>query len=216
LTKPRKCVNMKKMISTPQMIASNTQEICSTREAANLLGVSLRTVQLWVENGELQAWKTVGGHRRVSLLSVKKLMQSRQATPASARQTFRVLILEDDPDLLKLYRLTMEGWDMAPEVLTATNGFEGLIEVGKSNPDLLITDLRMPGMDGFELIRRLTASPRHSGLHIVAVSGLSKTEIQQEGGLPKSVTVFPKPVPFPELESLVRGLMIGSGKASNL
>lgn len=207
---------MKKTILASEMIATDTQEICSTREAANLLGVSLRTVQLWVENGELQAWKTVGGHRRVSLLSVKKLMQSRQTKPASARPMFRVLVLEDDPDLLKLYHLTMESWDMAPEVLTASNGFEGLIEIGKSNPDLLITDLKMPGMDGFELIRRLKGNSRYSGLHIVVVTGLSKSEIQQEGGLPKSVTVFSKPVPFPELESLVRGLMIGSGKASNL
>lgn len=207
---------MKKMIQTPEMTATDSQEICSTREAAALLGVSLRTVQLWVESGELQAWKTVGGHRRVSLQSVKRLMESRQAMPATSRLGFRVLILEDESDLLNLYRLTIEGWDMAPQVLTATNGFEGLIEIGKSNPDLLITDLKMPGMDGFELIRRLKGNPRYNGLHIVVVSGLGKAEIEKEGGLPKSVTVFPKPVPFPELESLIRGLMIGSGKATNL
>lgn len=207
---------MKKMIPASEMTATDTQNVCSTRDAAKLLGVSLRTVQLWVENGELQAWKTVGGHRRVSLQSVRQLMQARQTMPAATRQAFRVLIVEDDPNLLSLYRLTIEGWEMAPQILTASNGFEGLIEIGKSKPDLLITDLMMPGMDGFELIRRLKASPLYSALHIVVVTGLEKTEIQRHGGLPKSVTVFAKPVPFPELESLIRGLMIGSGKAPSL
>jgi len=47
--------------------------VCTTREAAELLGVSLRTVQLWVDSGVLQAWKTAGGHRRVSRQSIDAL-----------------------------------------------------------------------------------------------------------------------------------------------
>lgn len=190
-------------------------QICSTREAAAMLGVSLRTVQLWVESGMLDAWKTVGGHRRIDRRSVERLMQSRQAKSVPAgRRGFRVLVLEDDPALLELYRLAIEGWTPAPAVITAANGFEGLIEIGKSVPDLLITDLKMPAMDGFELILHLRRNPRHKGMHIVAATGLSKAEIERKGGLPKDVTVFCKPVPFAQLESLVRGLMMGAGKAA--
>ncbi|MGD9786945.1 MAG: helix-turn-helix domain-containing protein [Sulfuricellaceae bacterium] len=46
---------------------------CSTTEAARILGVSIRTVQAWVDKGALTAWKTVGGHRRVLLESVNRL-----------------------------------------------------------------------------------------------------------------------------------------------
>lgn len=46
---------------------------CSTAEAAQSLGVSTRTIQLWVDSGVLAAWKTAGGHRRVFLESVEKL-----------------------------------------------------------------------------------------------------------------------------------------------
>jgi len=46
---------------------------CTTAEAARSLGVSLRTVQLWVDSGALQAWKTVGGHRRIPLESLERL-----------------------------------------------------------------------------------------------------------------------------------------------
>ena len=50
------------------------KSFCTTREAATLLGVSVGTVQLWVENGLLQAWKTAGGHRRVMRNSINKLL----------------------------------------------------------------------------------------------------------------------------------------------
>jgi excisionase family DNA binding protein len=49
----------------------------STREAAELLGISLRTAQLWVENGVLLAWKTSGGHRRILRKSVDALLTER-------------------------------------------------------------------------------------------------------------------------------------------
>ena len=46
---------------------------CTTAEAARSLGVSIRTIQLWVDGGALAAWKTVGGHRRITLDSLNKL-----------------------------------------------------------------------------------------------------------------------------------------------
>ncbi|MCX8145879.1 MAG: excisionase family DNA-binding protein [Azovibrio sp.] len=55
-------------------------QVYSTREASELLGVSLRTVQLWVDSGVLQAWKTAGGHRRISKASVDALLKGRGAT----------------------------------------------------------------------------------------------------------------------------------------
>lgn len=60
----------------------NALPVCSTREAADMLGVSLRTIQLWVDGGVLDAWKTAGGHRRVSLDSVQRLKKGhdREAT----------------------------------------------------------------------------------------------------------------------------------------
>jgi len=90
---------------------------CSTRQAAGLIGVSHRTIQLWVENGTLQAWKTAGGHRRITMSSIQKLVSQRNAAvappsappepaaaPAGRR---RVLIVDDDTALLRLYELEL-------------------------------------------------------------------------------------------------------------
>jgi len=171
-----------------------------------MLGVSLRTAQLWVESGVLRAWKTAGGHRRILTSSVEALLKERKqalAGPVSTGQ-FKLLVVEDDPDLTKLYRLHVAGWELPVTLVTATNGFEGLIRIGETKPDLLIADLSMPGMDGFRMIRSLRANPDFRNMAIVVVTALGKAEIADHGGLPDDIRVYTKPVPFSTLEQLVR------------
>lgn len=185
-------------------------DLCTTREAAQRLGVSLRTVQLWVESGVLRAWKTAGGHRRIQVTSVDEILKQRRAAlggaqaPADAAPPFTLVVVEDDPDLLKLYRLQVSSWKLPLRLVTATNGFEGLVRIGETQPQLLISDLNMPGMDGFRMIRSLRASADYKDMEIVAVTALGQAEIADRGGLPEDVKVMTKPVPFSELERLVR------------
>jgi excisionase family DNA binding protein len=58
-------------------VTSKRIDVTSTRQAAARLGVALRNVQLWVEQGSLQPWKTVGGHRRVDVDSVERMIAKR-------------------------------------------------------------------------------------------------------------------------------------------
>jgi len=191
----------------------NAADYCSTKEAAAVLGVSHRTVQLWVESGTLQAWRTAGGHRRITLESVNRLVEGRRiaiaahapppapaATPASS--TRRVLVVDDDPLMLRLYELEMAGWGMDLDVVKANNGFEALIRIGEERPDLLVSDLNMPGMDGFRMIRTLREDSGSAGMSMIVVSGLDRATIKAMG-LPADIPVFPKPVPFGELRAAV-------------
>lgn len=196
-------------------------DVMSTREAAKLLGVALRTVQLWVESGVLPAWKTAGGHRRIAREAVNQLLSQRREaiSPASSSATpaFRVLVVEDEPDLLRLFRLVIESWGLPLELTLASNGFEALVRVGESHPDLLITDLNMPGMDGFRMIRSLRSFGHElEHLEVVVVTALGSLEIDDRGGLPPDIKVFTKPVPFSELERLVRDRLAQRGIPSAL
>jgi len=185
-------------------------DLCTTREAAQRLGVSLRTVQLWVESGVLRAWKTAGGHRRILVTSVDEILEQRRVAlsgaeePTAAAPPFTLVVVEDEPDLLKLYRLQVASWKLPLRLVTATNGFEGLVRIGETQPQMLIADLNMPGMDGFRMIRSLRASADYKDMEIVVVTALGKAEIADRGGLPEDVKVMTKPVPFSELERLVR------------
>ncbi len=187
----------------------------STREAADLLGVALRTVQLWVEAGTLRAWKTAGGHRRIERDSVQALLQQRSGVLAASTDLqinevgklvpLHILVVEDDENLRRLMELTMEGWEPPVTFEMAGNGFEGLIKLGRRRPDLLITDLNMPGMDGFRLIRHLREDPQYRDIQIVVMSALRPADIQDRGGLPPDIPVFGKPIQMAELHRLIQG-----------
>lgn len=79
----------------------NTSDTVSTRQAAKLLCASVRTVQIWVDNGKLVAWKTPGGHRRVLRASVDEMLAERQRASTSIPRE------NDNPDgLHQRYRIT--------------------------------------------------------------------------------------------------------------
>lgn len=192
----------------------------TTREAGEALGVAVRTVQLWVESGVLPAWRTAGGHRRIARSAVEKLIAERsqvigqpsQKNVASTTEVgpLKLLVVEDDADLLHLFSMVVEGWDFPVELTTAVNGFEGLVRIGQLRPDMVVTDLNMPGMDGFQMVRSLKKpGSGFEDLNLVVVTALSAGDIADRGGLPADVKVFQKPVPFAEIEALVRNLQPG-------
>ncbi len=179
----------------------------STSQAAKMLGVSLGTVQNMVEEGVLDAWKTSGGHRRIRRESVMDLLAKRgrtQVAPSSGESGLSVLIAEDDGFLQKLYRKTMEAWGLPLSIEIVGNGFDALMVVGQRVPDVLIVDLIMPGMDGYELVRALHGNPSLSHTDIIVVSSLSHEEIDKRGSLPPDVPVYSKPIPFHELHGFFR------------
>lgn len=184
---------------------------CTTRDAAQLLGVSVGTVQAWVECGRLEAWKTAGGHRRVLRDSVDKLLRKRPApdsappadlalAPASRRPM--VMVVEDDANLRQLYEAELSLWPESPHIACFDNAVKALLNIGHSRPDLLIIDLHMPGMDGFSLLSSLRSSPEVRNTTLAVVTGLADADIAARGGLPTGVHRFGKPIPFDALSSL--------------
>ena len=179
----------------------------STREAAELLGISLRTAQLWVENGALLAWKTSGGHRRILLHSVQKILDERERSAIDlvrapdARLT--VAIVEDDPDVVTLLQMMLTGLDFPCDVQTRSDGFKGLILLGTFRPDVLIADLNMPDMDGFRMLRSIQGS-EFAPRKIIVTTALSTSEITERGGVPAEALVLQKPYPLSLLENALR------------
>jgi excisionase family DNA binding protein len=179
----------------------------STREAAELLGISLRTAQLWVENGALLAWKTSGGHRRILLHSVQKILDERERSAIDLVRApdarLKVAIVEDDPDVVTLLQMMLTGLDFPCEVQTRSDGFKGLILLGTFRPDVLIADLNMPDMDGFRMLRSIQGS-EFAPRKIIVTTALSTSEITERGGVPAEALVLQKPYPLSLLENALR------------
>ncbi|HAY10573.1 MAG TPA: excisionase, partial [Thauera sp.] len=125
------------------------------------------------------------------------------------------LVVEDDRLLQGIYRETFANWEMPLELHVIDHGLDALVEVGREPPDLLIADLRIPGIDGFEMIRRLRENPLSSDVAIVVVSALNAKEIAAEGGLPQDVTVYRKPIPFHELHGYMQALIAQRRRSRN-
>ncbi len=196
-----------------------TKNFCTTREAAGMLGVATSTVQLWVEAGLLKAWKTTGGHRRVVRDSVHALIERRNPIQATgepspselmlATKPLRVMVVEDDRSLLRLYRAMLQSWPFATELHMYDNAVSALVAMGRSVPDLLVTDLHMPGMDGFAMLRVLHQIPEFLRTRVVVVTGLDPDQISSRGGLPVGIQVLSKPIPFESLRGMAAELVRG-------
>ncbi len=181
----------------------------TTSAAAELLGVSRGTVQNWVESGQLEGWKTAGGHRRVALESVQVLIARRRqgdsgsgsSNTANRSLLSSVLVVEDDPDQLDYLVSSLGQIDPGLRIHRAENGFHGLMTIGEHRPDALITDLRLPGMDGFQLIRSIREAPSISHMLIVVVTSMEPHELEARGGIPIGVQVLFKPVSREQLRT---------------
>jgi len=114
------------------------------------------------------------------------------------------LTVDDEPDALTALRLflSIEGFD----VLSASSGHEALSSVQLQSPDLVITDLAMPDMNGLELCARLRAQPATRSIPIIVYTGLTQPDRRDVPGLyDRRLT---KPTDLDELVDEVRALLV--------
>jgi len=187
------------------------EDYCGTTYAAKLMGLSVATVQALVEKGEVEAWKTRGGHRRISLASINRYLQryspQAMAPGPDPRDRLRVLVGEDDPVTRELYRNFLEGWSVSMDCSIMQSALEALVDIASLRPDVLITDLSMPGVDGIEMLKVLVRNEQLVGMQVLVVSGLSKKEIDARGGLPTDALFLPKPINFDWLNGYLSALL---------
>lgn len=178
----------------------------TTREAATLLGIAVSTIQLWSNKGLLKAWTTAGGHRRILRNSVEEILQQKHKADfdSPSVQKLSVVVVEDNDQQLRLYEKQIQSLGMDLNLEVANDGYKGMIKIGHLFPDIIITDLVMPHMNGFQLIKVLNELPELEDSLIIVVSGMTTEEINIKGGLPERVHQFVKPIPFDEIASLLQ------------
>jgi excisionase family DNA binding protein len=185
----------------------------STQEAARRLGISVQTVQRWVDMGQLRAWKTVGGHRRIEAASVAELLRDRGAATAPDRSASgapgpSVLIVDDDGMARELMVRLAQAALPGGAIRAVPNGFAALLAIGQATPDVLVTDVMMPHMNGFEMLRHVVEEGLRQPGRILAVSSHSLAELARFGRLPEGVAFMGKPI---EPEPFIRYLQRQAG-----
>lgn len=147
------------------------RDTLTVAQAAKACGVNRVTMWRWVKANDLPATTTMGGHHRIKRSDLKAFMQRNGKEQRGSGGNGRILIVDDDIQIRKLMRRTLERHKYIVE--TCSNGFEAGIRVVRFRPDLIILDLFMPYMDGFEVCRLLKNDPETASIKIMAISGHS-------------------------------------------
>lgn len=147
----------------------SAERLFTTGYVAAACQVSLVAVKKWIMQGKLRAIRTPGGHYRIAADELDRFRAQYRFAVRAVAPT-RVLIVDDEPEIAMLIREQLaqsEAW----EVDTASRGYEGLLKVGTFRPDVLVLDLWMPNMDGFEVCRLVKSNPATRSTSILAITG---------------------------------------------
>ena len=117
----------------------------------------------------------------------------------------RLLVVDDEPNLLRAVAACLKAEDY--EVSTARSGHEALMQLVNSVPDLIISDIRMPGMDGYKLARQLRGSARTALVPIVFLTAKDETADRIEGFRAGIDAYLPKPFEPEELIAVVNAIL---------
>ena len=151
---------------TPEM------EYLSTRQSAKVLQVSLGTVQKMVELGELVAWKTRGGHRRILATSLEQQLQRRKRAMRQKTSQHCIAMgifrrIENSQDLLE----SMQDWQLKVEMEVAVDSLEGLMKAVSVAPDLIFLDALIPPVEQVHLIHYLSKNKDTQRIPILVDEG---------------------------------------------
>ena len=188
----------------------------TTIEVARILGMAVRSVQLMVDRGDLEAWKTPGGHRRISKESVERWLSARQpgrheGAAARLRATggSRVLLIEDSTHFQNLVSLLIRQQFPQVELSIAEDGISGLAMVGQLQPQVLLIDILLPGIDGGTLITSLRSHERFRDCRLVVLTSLDAAQREPYRYALEGLPVIHKPDVVKELPPLL-GAWIGA------
>ena len=201
----------------------------TTIEVAKMLGMAVRSVQLMVDRGDLQAWKTPGGHRRISRESLERWLQgSRSGVRAEAagrqdgeagtgrensrrlrmgQRPPRLLLIEDSTHFQNLVALLLKQKFPGLEVHVASDGITGLASFGQLQPDLLVVDIMLPGIDGANLITGLRSHALFGHCKLIVLTALDEAQRAPYAFALDQVPVVHKPRLVNDLPPLIESLL---------
>lgn len=186
----------------------------STLEVAKRLGMAVRSIQLMVDRGELDAWKTPGGHRRISRESVERWLAQRELGGASAERAprpeqagtppLRALLIEDSVHYQNLVGMLVRQQFPQLELHVAQDGIVGLAMYGQLQPQFLIVDILLPGIDGATLITSLRSRPQFANSELIVLTSLDEAQRSPYAFALEGVPVVHKPRMVMDLPALLQ------------
>ncbi len=180
--------------------------LLTSHQVGGLIQVNPTSVNKWVEEGLIPAFRTPGGHRRIkaadliAFLDAHKMPIPRNLEVISRR---RMLVVDDDTKMLKALERTAKKYAHRVQLQTVSNGIDALVLVGSFKPHLIVLDVVMPDIDGLEVCRRLKANPETAGVAVVMTTAHVKADIERKAKEAGATQCLPKPIDLAALLHLL-------------
>jgi excisionase family DNA binding protein len=185
-------------------------------QVAEQCGVHYTTVRRWILEGNLPAYETPGGHLRVLETDVHAFLESRKLRGwRDVSGTLRVLVVDDDAAFRESAKEFL-GRQPNMRVREAADGFAAGRQVSEFQPHVVILDLLMAGMNGFEVCRNIKASPRSRQTRILVLTGYGTAENIEKAKESGADLCMAKPVGLDELRDAVLRLARGSSDGEGI
>lgn len=181
-------------------------DILTVFQASKYCNVSPKTIINWVEAGHINAYKTVGGHRRIKKSDLENFMRN-QGIPIPEEEINserkRILIVDDDPIIVETIVQALEEEEYNYEIVSASDGFEAGLQVNHFRPHLLILDIMMPDIKGYEVCKRIKTNEETKDTKIIVLSAYLDDEKFKKMKEYGADLCFSKPLPLPQLREEV-------------
>jgi len=181
----------------------------STFAIAQMLHVDPGSVANWIDQGLLNAHRTPGGHRRVASEDlVRFLREHKMPIPAELNAApSRVLIVDDEQAVTQLIARAVRAAMPECEVVEAHDGFKAGTIIATLKPDVVVLDLRMPGMDGYEVCRLIKSQDETKHAEVVAITAYPSPETEKQILGCGARVCLPKPLDMDSLLSQVKAAL---------
>ncbi len=158
-----------------------TKQSFSTSEVAKYCHVTADTIRKWAEAGRIQVFKTPGGHRRIRRSDLVRFLHENNIPvhPDLEQAGVKVLVVDDEKAVISVIRRFLERSRTPFQIEMATDGYEAGSQVATFRPNIIFLDLRLPGIDGFEVCRRIKNNPETADTHIIAMTGYYEGDVAQ-------------------------------------
>ena len=157
------------------MNSSETKRYWGTQRVARVCQVTPATVANWIDQGLLKGHKTPTGRRRVEADDLAAFLKAHEMSVPpeleNGNGTQVVVVVDDDPGYLRAMVLTIENSELDVEVVEATNGVDGLLEIGRTRPALIVLDYTLPDLNATQVLQRLLEPGRKLDAEIIVVTG---------------------------------------------
>ena len=178
-------------------------------QASRYCKVSSETVLTWIEEG-LSAETAAGGHRRIKKEDLDRFLKERGITIPDGQledERNKILVVDDDKIVVETIVQSLEEDEHGYELISAADGFEAEAQIKHFEPDLLILDIMMPDINGYEVCKKLKSDPETKDIRIIVLSAYLDDENYKRMKEYGADACFSKPLPLPELRKEVAKLL---------